>query len=685
MAKIRRFSDVKGANSGLRTRYKNGLRTEQSIQVLEEARAVWDALANWRRKARRARDYTFGKQWNDLVRNPEYGKANEPQYITEEMHIARQGKTPLKNNMIRALVRAISGQFLQSYSEPIAVAADRDDQLLGETATVLMQYNYTRNEMREIDWQLLLRLTISGACVAKVGHGYRADRGSKDTWVNYVNPNNCFWSVTNNDVRLWDVDLIGEFADMDIENVVAMFAQSESEAEAIRDIYGRPKDRYYGYVQDNLDARKVDNVDFLLPTDVTNCRVIEVWRRETKRRYLCHDWAEGTIFKVEKKDLKEIDAENETRLYEAGKMGVEMDDVALIDYESIMDRVWVARWMTPWGDVLREVESPYAHGGHPYVLGLYPNYDGEVHSFVDDIIDQQKYINRLITMYDFIMGASAKGVLMIPEECIPNGMTPEDFADEWVRYNGVIVYKARPGYPIPQQVSSNATNVGVIDMARMQMQLMTEISGISGALQGKQAKSGTASSLYAQESQNSANNLVELLTMFTMFRERRDKKMLQCDLQFYDEAMYINLVGMDASEDAKQYNPERIKDVAFDVRIVEGLDTPAYRQIANDMLLQFYQSGQVSLKAVLEVGAFPFADKLKRAIEREEREAQQAQQQAMEAQQMAALQQQGDEMPQSDISTVQSVNDGTDASYAANGAETLQQMIPKDAMAIANG
>ncbi len=31
------------------------------------------------------------------------------------------------------------------------------------------------------------------------------------------------------------------------------------------------------------------------------------------------------------------------------------------------------------------------------------------------MIDQQRYANRLITLYDWVMRASAKGVLLLPE------------------------------------------------------------------------------------------------------------------------------------------------------------------------------------------------------------------------------------------------------------------------------
>ena len=63
-------------------------------------------------------------------------------------------------------------------------------------------------------------------------------------------------------------------------------------------------------------------------------------------------------------------------------------------------------------DIISQYDSSYRHRSHPFVFKLYPLTDGEVHSMVEDVIDQQKYVNRLITLVDHIMGASAKGALL---------------------------------------------------------------------------------------------------------------------------------------------------------------------------------------------------------------------------------------------------------------------------------
>ena len=100
--------------------------------------------------------------------------------------------------------------------------------------------------------------------------------------------------------------------------------------------------------------------------------------------------------------------------------------------------------------------SPFTHQSHPYVLAVMPMVDGEFRSYISDLIDMQRYVNRLITMIDFIMGNSAKGVLMLPEDCIPEGYSVEDFAHEYVKANGIIVYRPNNRGLAPTQITNNS-------------------------------------------------------------------------------------------------------------------------------------------------------------------------------------------------------------------------------------
>ena len=261
---------------------------------------------------------------------------------------------------------------------------------------------------------------------------------------------------------------------------------------------------------------------------------------------------------------------------------------------------------------MKEGETPYAHGSHPYVFKAYPFIDGEIHSFVADVIDQQRYINRLITMHDWILRSSAKGVLIFPEDCLPKGVDPNDILDEWGRVNSVI-FTRKGAQQLPQQIASNATNIGISELLAMELKLVEDISGVHGALQGKPGYSGQSGSLYAQQTQNATMSLLDMLECFSGFvidGAYKDVKNMQ---QYYDDKRIFNIAGK--SGKYIEYDPEKISDVEFDLSISESTQSPAYRQTANEFLMQIWQSGQISLEQLLENGDFPFADELLQSLQ----------------------------------------------------------------------
>ncbi|MEG0700286.1 MAG: hypothetical protein RR442_01995, partial [Muribaculaceae bacterium] len=226
----------------------------------------------------------------------------------------------------------------------------------------------------------------------------------------------------------------------------------------------------------------------------------------------CHDYAYGTYYIADNATLPEIEAQNAMR---------SKTNTPVIDTQWDIEEMWHCRWISPMGDLLKEYDSPYNHHSHPYALKMYPLTDGEIHSFVEDIIDQQKYINRLITLVDHIMGASAKGVLLFPTDALPDGFTWEDIKRTWSSSSGIIPFEAGRSL-LPQQISTNATNIGAYELLSLQMKLFEEISGVSGALQGKTAGNGTGAQLYDHQAENSAIALADIFETFNSFRKLRD-------------------------------------------------------------------------------------------------------------------------------------------------------------------
>lgn len=578
----------------------------RAFSILMEAQQYWSNMSRFRRDRERNKRYAYGEQWKDIV----VVDGNE---MTEEEYIYSQGSVPLKNNLIRRLVRNVLGVYRSQSKEPTCTARDRDEQKLGETMSTILQCNMQVNRMTEVNARTMEEFLISGLIVHRKWFGWRNDKC--DCWTDYVNPNNFFIDNNMRDFRGWDVSCLGEVHDVSFETLCGQFAETPQQYELLARIYAAARDkRNIATTCENFGYSRPKNYDFLFTSDPGRCRVIEVWRKESKPRYRCHDYNNGDIYKVDVEDYHDmVEAVNEERIRKGLAAGMPMDEIPLIKAKWFIDDYWYFYYLTPFGHILKEGETPYEHKSHPYVFKAYPFIDGEIHSFVADVIDQQRYTNRLITLYDWIMRASAKGVLLFPEECLPTGMDINDIADEWSRFNGVIAIKTKGNAQVPQQIANNSTNIGISELLNIQLKFFEDISGVNGALQGKPGFSGMSASLYSQQTQNATTSLLDLLDSFSMFvidAAYKDVKNIQ---QYYDTKRVFNISGKNGAQ--IEYDPKKIRDVEFDLSIVESTSTPVYRQMANEFLMEIWKSGQISLQQLLQHGDFPFADELLQSLQ----------------------------------------------------------------------
>lgn len=577
----------------------------RAFDILMEAQHYWNQMEDFRKDRERNKRYTYGFQWDDKI-------CVDGETMTEEEYIKRQGNVPLKNNLIRRLVKSVLGVYRSQSKEPTCTARDRDEQKLGETMSTILQCNMQLSRMTEVYARTMEEFLISGFIVHRKSYGWR--NGKEDCWTDYVQPNNFFIDNNMRDFRGWDVSVLGEIHDIAFGQLCEQFASSPEDYRRLRDIYkwAARKDYIASYAE-RFGYSRLENYDFLFTSEPGRCRVIEVWRKEQKPRYRCHDYQNGDIFKIDVEDYQKcVVAVNDERIEMAKSVGMPEEEVPLVKATWFIDDYWYFYYLSPFGDILKEGETPYEHDSHPYVFKAYPFIDGEIHSFVSDVIDQQRYTNRLITLYDWIMRASAKGVLLMPEDCLPDGVSIDDIAESWAEFNGVIVYRPSKNGRVPEQVANNSTNIGIAELLNIQLKFFEDISGVTGALQGKPGFSGESAAHFQQQTQNATTTLLDLLECFSGFvvdGAYKDVKNIQ---QFYDSKRVFNIAGRSGAQ--IEYDPKKIRDVEFDLSITESTTTPAYRHLANDILMQLWQAQAISVEQLLEHGDFPFADELLQSI-----------------------------------------------------------------------
>ena len=593
-------------------------RNQEDLDALEQFANDWHSLEEMRRKMRRSEMYAWGDQWGDLVRDPDTG-----QMITEGELIKKNGKVPLKNNMIAPIWNNIEGQCRTAQVKPVCVVRDQREAKLGEMVSIAVEYVHDINETGELDVATLKSNATAGVMAQRIEYGVNPRNGKQDVWLYPVDPKRLFFDTSVEDPRMWDMTRVGELYDMTMEDVIATFGKFVPEQE-LRSIYGGGGN----YLDSNaLNGDKLNNLNFYTPAQPNMCRVILGWRLENRPAIYYHDWENGTYGYVKRSEKHILDEENERRMEYYTSQGVAEEDIPLIEYETNeTERVWVFRYMTPWGHCLYKGDSPYWHGEHNYVLGVYHMTSGHLYNYFEQFIDQQRSINRTATLIDFMRGASSKGVMVVDETAFES-MTREEIVDEYVRWNGVLFVKPKNGVnvrDVVHQINGGASTAGDYELLNLQLRLINEISGVNSAMQGQAPHSGTPSSLYAQQVQNSSLNLKGLFGSLTAFRRRRDTKVMQTIQQYYNEPKYLDLAGRDYSEEAKWYNPDKVKNVLIDLTVTEGNNSPAYQMLANDYLFELFRGKAIDLPMLLENTSYPFATKLLEAVKRKEQQAQEA-------------------------------------------------------------
>jgi hypothetical protein len=589
--------------------------TAENIRLLERAYAHWRSLADFRKRRARARDYFRGYQWRDLIVDPLTNKM-----ISEEDYIKAQGKVPLKQNLIRQMVKNLLGQYRSNPTKTVILSRVAEKSNETEMMTNALQSVKQTNNTDEVDVRALEEFFISGASLDKVLYSPDYLRDTEDVKIKKISLHRMFCNADIENFGHDDIRLIGEIHDLTMDEIVGAFAPNKADELRIRSLYRSIYQDPMFTTQAGLSSKNADQLDFYLPRDINKGRVFEIWEKKSEWRMRVHDYADAT-FEI-RKDLtvKDIQRMNDERVERGMELGLPFDLIPLIVAEEYYDNFFYVKFLTPNGHCLYEAETPYLHKEHPYVLNLFPLIDGEVWGLVEDVIDQQRYVNRLITLMDFVISASAKGVLLVPKDVIPEDSDIDEFAKEWRSFNGVIAYTPKAHAQIPQQVSANSVNFGATELLQMQMSLFQDISGVQDAIQGKSAVSGTPASMYAQQAQNSTINSMDYVMAFNNWKQRRDWKVIQVIQQFYQEERYLAVSGKAAKPESRKYDPKRVENMKFDTVIAQGTDSPIYRQVIDDSLMKFLQLGAIDIKMLLQNSALPFAGQLLDSVTQREEE-----------------------------------------------------------------
>lgn len=596
---------------------KEGDGVRRDTILLRRCEQAWNNKEDIRRTRERIINYVYGDQWGDVI---EYKGGT----ITERQKIQLRGDVALQNNVMISIQNSVVGLYAKQGVEPVTFARAHDAQNLSDMMSATLQASWQDTKMADKMKAAFEEYLVGGVAIAR--ETYEERNGQKEAWTDFVNPNYAFWE-SGSDVTMTDLRLIGVLHDVAPGQLYRQFCNKQygwtvKKINEVFNIDNEDGQQFYknsGLQQNETD--RLDAISFEKPSDNSLCRLIEVWTKESKTRCQCYDPiatnADDVEYRVEIDDLYHVIQENELRAQQCMQVGMPQEEWPLIQYEQIEDEYWAYTFMAPDGTVIAQGETPYDFHSHPFTIKLYPYINGEVHPYMGSTVDQQRYINRLITMHDKATRYAVKQYTLFPIENIPAGMTRQDIAEELTEYDGLLFFRTNNKNPNlrPETIGNGVVQVGTQELLQMQLNLMHEISNVSGALQGKTPSAGTAASRYAQEAMNATTSLYTLLADFASFAESIASKKCMMIKQFYPQGRLV--INKD-NTGIIEYDRMGARDVMFKISIKEGFASAAFQAEVNNTAMHLLELGAINVKQYLRSVNLPFSESLLQQYETDE-------------------------------------------------------------------
>ncbi|MEO1478019.1 MAG: hypothetical protein AAFV01_05515, partial [Bacteroidota bacterium] len=390
---------------------------------------------------------------------------------------------------------------------------------------------------------------------------------------------------------------------------------------AARDAYARPSSRTRHH-----DASKP--LVFKDPVNHEDCRVVRFFRFESALLHRFHDHETGEYGFAEEQGLnpEDLAGEADVRAMEneaaAQELGLDFETATLmgvlprapLELKPEVHEFYVEYYMSPDGYVLSRRLNPYDHQQPSYRAAFTTWVDGSFMGLFEPALDPARYSNRIHAMIDKMLLTSARGLLMIGEDQLPDGWTIDNVAEKYVQVGSVLVYKASANKPPPQQVTTASIPVGLFQWFQQQGVNQEEFTGINGAFQGFTPDSQpTATQFMAQIQQSGVTTLDFFECCYEAFRDL-DVLLAQTVMQAYEPGRWVR---SGKAGQPVQWDPGRVRDLEVDAVQADVAETATHRLIFEEDLNNWLQSNRITWPEFLSNSGHPRAQAFLEGLEQD--------------------------------------------------------------------
>ena len=581
---------------------------------------LWNNLDYMRRSRAKVLRFAYGDHYDDKI-------LIKGKWMKQRDYLAATGGMALQINQVKKVINTIGGLWVTEKNAPTVTALDVAMKDYGTGMTEVLRGNWRRNSLSVLGKEWLDEADIGGLAVAKEEYSRYLGGSRKDSVTKNVDPNMFFFESGMQDSRFGDLTLVGQLHEMAFNDLCSTFAESPADFSKFREWYASDSNpRLQPDAMDTSNPYRIDDLVFDRPRQRGFCRVIEVWTRERRERYHVLDTNSPEnpydINADDREMIAQINRTNAERLAEGRKLGWRDEDIPLIEYKQywFIDTYWYCQFLTPDGHIIWEGESTLPGRSHPYTIMAVPFTSGRIVGHASDAVDLNIAMDRALVVDDMVRRAGAKGVMMVPEDIVPDWMDWNEFAEQATSINGVVYYKPKPHGQTPEMIYSHSSSVDASNMVSLLSRLLEDGVSVTGAMQGKTPTAGTSAALYAQQKQNSAVPLAPLLERFHVFMDEVAMKKLEFIQENYTIQDYAEAVSSDEILQAMNLNLSLMGDLRYKVAIGPGVDTPQYRDAMEQELMMFVQAGAITMLDYAQMLNKPYRSELERRIQQHQME-----------------------------------------------------------------
>jgi hypothetical protein len=579
----------------------------RNMRLCQKAASYRSAMYGFLQKIERNRNIYLGKQWEDII------VIGGVAYKAKDVY-RKMGKNPMNINIVQSTVRNIVGQYRKDEYKPVIASQNREGQHEAEMMTVALQSVLNENEIAERNARNFEKFIITGFPIYKTTYTYDPLLKKSKVAIRAISAQSIIINSNARDLFGEDINFIGEIHNYSYNEMMAIYSKYVGE-EKIKQVSMYMNDEALLSSYNTFSTEELDNMDCLIGGQEQNkSRVLEIWQLEGEYRLETHDLATAEWDVVGLSKVKEYERENNERMRISQEKGIE---IPLIKLRKIYYQYWKT-YHVSLADMstLYEGETTYNHLSHPYTFFCYPGIDGKVSGLVESLNDIQMLFSRNVMLQDMLISTAAKNLLIIPKKTLEaSDVSMKDVVTQWGKVDGALVLDIGGDKAPPTQISTTpSATIGINNIIQSTMDMLREVSGVKESMLGNTPHSGESGTLYALQTSNASANIIDLLSGYNAFVNKTYEKAIKLIKQYWTEKQYVNVIGIDASDIAKTYDPEAVRDFEFISTIGRGENSAVFRDIVNNQLMNLLQNGFISFEMLLQNGSLPYSDRMLQQI-----------------------------------------------------------------------